>query len=137
MKTLLTVAITFGVLIPFGRESISATGSTPKKKDPAVTIWILTGSTPKKKDPAVTIWILSYERRDDNPLSDDVFLPKLIERALPKLKDKGARKIHFDSKPKQLYLWFEGKQATTLKDVQTTLPILELKAVAKAVFPGE
>ena len=118
MKTLLTLAITLCALIPFGEKSDGAAGSTSKKKDPAV-----------------TIWILGYERRDDNPLSDDVFLPKLIEQALPKLKDKGARKIHFDSKPKQLYFWFEGKQAATLKDIQTTLPILELKVVAKAVFP--
>jgi hypothetical protein len=120
MKNLLTMAITLGILFPLGRESIGATGSTPKKKDPAV-----------------TIWILSYQRRDDNPLSDDVFLPKLIKQGLPKLKDKGARKIHFDSKQRHLDLWFEGKKAAILKDIQTAFPILELKMVAKAVFPGD
>jgi hypothetical protein len=86
---------------------------------------------------AVTIWILSYERRDANPLSDQVFLPKAIDPALGKLKEKGARKMNFNFEHKQLAIWFEGTQYATLKDVQAALPGLDLKVVAKAGFPAD
>ena len=50
--------------------------------------------------------------------------------------DQATRLLEADP-PARSDAWFEGKQATTLKDVQTILPILELKAIAKAVFPGD
>jgi hypothetical protein len=89
----------------------------------------------REKTGAVTIWVLSYERRDGSPLADDLVLPKTVEPALAKLKDKGVKKIQFDFKQRQLFVWAEGKQTATLDDIKAAFSILELKVVAKAVFP--
>jgi hypothetical protein len=93
-------------------------------------------SSPAEKG-ATTIWILSYERRDANPLADDKFLPKQVEPALAKLKDKGVKKLRFNFEEKQLAVWCEGKQELTLKDIQGAFGGLDLKLVAKAAFPDE
>jgi hypothetical protein len=91
----------------------------------------------EKKAPAVTVWVLGYERRDANPLADDQFLPRMVEPALAKLKEKGVKKLQFDFKQRQLFVWAEGKQAATLDDIKAAFPVLELKVVAKAAFPEE
>jgi hypothetical protein len=118
MKALTTMALTLGLLIALGK----AGGLGQTRAD--------------EKKVAVTVWVLSYERRDANPLADDRFLPKLIEPALAKLKAKGGKKANFNFRRKQLYLWFEGKQGGTLKDIQTAFPLLGLKEVAQATFPA-
>jgi hypothetical protein len=86
---------------------------------------------------AVTVWVLGYERRDANALADDLFLPKTVEPALAKLKEKGVKKLQFDFKQRQLFVWAEGKQAATLDDIKAAFSVLELKVVAKAAFPEE
>jgi hypothetical protein len=94
------------------------------------------GEKPADK-PAVAVWVLSYERLDGNALADPQFLPKFIDPALTKLKDKGAKKVAFDFDQRQVAVWFEGKQTAALKDVQGAFPGLVLKLVAKAVFPAD
>jgi hypothetical protein len=88
--------------------------------------------------PAVTIWILRYERLDASPLSDEAYLPKKVAPARAKLKAKGLRRTRINFGDKQLALWFaEGNQQATLQNIQAAFPGLQLKLVAKAVFPED
>jgi hypothetical protein len=120
MKALATATIALVFLLSLGRAGV---------REPA--------EPPAREKAAVTIWVLSYERLDGNILSDQQFLPKRIDGALTKLKDKGAKKAAFDFDQKQVAVWFEGKEAVKLTDVQEAFPGLTLKLTAKAVFPDE
>jgi hypothetical protein len=86
------------------------------------------------KESGVTIWILSYERKDKNALADKAFLPKQIQPALDKLKDKGAKKMQFDFKYRHLNVWLEGEKVGGVEDIRAAFPGLELKPIASAHF---
>jgi hypothetical protein len=129
MKVLATVAIALGVMTGLGRGSADAGG--PARTGPDAK------KAAREKAPAVTVWVLRYERRDGSPLADDRVLPKFIDPALAKLREKGAKRMAFNFKQRELYLWFEGNRDVTLEDIRPAFSILELKVVAKAAFPQD
>jgi hypothetical protein len=121
MKAVTMMSLALGVLIPLGQADTHASASSQVKPE--------TNKAVHEKAPARTLWVLSYERRDLNLLADHLFLPRFVGPALAKLKDKGAVKIRFDFKERQLLVWFKGNHCVTLKDIQAAFPILELKLI--------
>lgn len=79
---------------------------------------------PVTRAESATRLVLGYQRFDDSLHKDDEFVPRYVEPALAKLKDKGVdvKDWKLDTKAKEVHIRLDDKGSTKLADIRAAFP---------------